>query len=325
MSSPETSGRLDGRVVVITGAGRGIGREYALLAAEQGAKVVVNDLGASLDGATVGPSPAQEVADEIRAAGGSAVADGNDVSSWEGAKAMIDLALTEFGGLHVLVNNAGIMRDRMLFNMSEQEWDAVISVNLRGHFCPTRHAAAYWRQESKEGRDSDRVVICTSSVSGLHGAVGQVNYGTAKAGIASFTQLIDRELNERLGVRAYAIAPGARTRLTLSTPHAAKTVGLAAPDGEWDSKSPANVAPFVIWLAAEGCPMPSGNVFGVAGDRVDLYRSWSRVAAIEAGHRWTLDELDDYAKELIASVEGRAVSVVEAAETAASQPGRAAS
>jgi NAD(P)-dependent dehydrogenase (short-subunit alcohol dehydrogenase family) len=229
---------------------------------------------------------------------------------------MVDRAITELGGLHVLINNAGIMRDRMIFNMSVEEWDAVIAVNLRGHFCPTRHAAAYWREESKEGRAADRVVICTSSVSGLHGAVGQVNYGTAKAGIASFAQLVDRELNERLGVRAYAIAPGARTRLTLSTPHTARTVGLPAPDGEWDSKSPANVAPFVTWLAAEGCPMPSGQVFGVAGGRVDLYHSWRKAATIEAGHQWTLGELDESAKELIANVAGRAVSVVDAASKA---------
>jgi NAD(P)-dependent dehydrogenase (short-subunit alcohol dehydrogenase family) len=317
------SGRLDGRVVIVTGAGRGIGREYALLAAAEGAEVVVNDLGASLDGSEVSQSPAQEVVDEISAAGGSAVADGNDVSSWDGAKAMVDRAISEFGNLHVLINNAGIMRDRMLFNMSEQEWDAVIAVNLRGHFCPTRHAAAYWREESKAGRGADRVVISTSSVSGLNGAVGQVNYGTAKAGIASFAQLVDRELNERVGVRSYAIAPGARTRLTLSTPHAAKTVGRVPPEGEWDSKSPANVAPFVVWLAAEGCPMPSGNVFGVAGGKVELYHSWRRAAAIEAGHRWTLDELDESAKELIANVAGRAISVVEAADKAAVQPGGA--
>ncbi|MFK0283139.1 SDR family NAD(P)-dependent oxidoreductase [Streptomyces sp. NPDC090499] len=308
--------RLDGRVVIVTGAGRGIGKEYALLAAAQGAKVVVNDLGASLDGATIGQSPADEVVEEIRSAGGVAVADGNDVSSWDGSKALIDRALDEFGDLHVLVNNAGIMRDRMLFNMSVEEWDAVIAVNLRGHFCPTRHAAEYWRGQSKAGRNADRVVIATSSVSGLHGSVGQANYGTAKAGIATFAQLVDRELNERYGVRSYAIAPGARTRLTLSTPHAAKTVGLQAPEGEWDAKSPANVAPFVIWLAAEGCPMPSGNVFGVAGGRVDLYHAWRKAVTIDGEHRWTLDELDEAAKELIAGVGGRSTTVVESATKA---------
>lgn len=307
------SERLKDRVVVVTGGGRGIGKEYALLAAQLGAKVVVNDLGASLDGATVVDSPAHQVVDEIRAAGGTAVVDGNDVSSWEGAKAMIDRAVTEFGDLHVLINNAGIMRDRMLFNMDVEEWDAVIAVNLRGHFCPTRHAAAYWREQVKQGKQQDRVVISTTSVSALRGAVGQANYGAAKGGLATFAQLVDRELNERYGVRSYAIAPGARTRLTLSTPHAAKTVGLEAPEGEWDSKSPANVAPFIMWLAADGCPMPSGNVFGVSGGRVDLYQPWQRAHAIEADHRWTLEELDTAAKELIDHVPDRVTSVVEAA------------
>ncbi|WP_127817811.1 SDR family NAD(P)-dependent oxidoreductase [Microbacterium sp. CPCC 204701] len=307
------SGRLRGRVVVVTGAGRGIGREYALLAAEHGASVVVNDLGASLDGATVEDSPAAHVVDEIRAAGGRAVADGNDISDWEGAKALIDRAVSEFGDLHVLINNAGIMRDRMMFNMSVEEWDAVIAVNLRGHFAPTRHAAAYWREEEKAGRGADRVVISTSSVSGLRGSIGQVNYGTAKAGIATFAQLVDRELNEKYGVRSYAIAPGARTRLTLSTPHAAKTVGLAAPEGEWDSKSPANVAPFVIWLADAACPMPSGNVFGVAGGKVELYKTWSIAEQIDGEREWTLEELDEAVRPLLDAAPSRVRSVVEAA------------
>jgi len=309
------SGRLGGRVVVVTGAGRGIGREYALLAAKHGASVVVNDLGVALDGAAEGMSPADEVATEITAAGGKAITDDHDVSDWDGAAALIDRAVTEFGDLHVLINNAGIMRDRMLFNMSAEEWDAVIRVNLRGHFCPTRHAAAYWRQQAKNGRQGDRVVISTSSVSGLHGSVGQINYGTAKAGIASFAQLIDRELNERFGVRSYAIAPGARTRLTLSTPHAAATVGLSAPEDGWDDKGPANVAPFVVWLAAPGCTMPSGTVFGVWGGRVELYRSWRKAAEIAADHQWTLDELDQAAPELVAQAAQRTQSVVEAATT----------
>lgn len=310
------TGRLDGRVVVVTGAGRGIGREYALLAARHGAAVVVNDLGASLDGATVEESPAHQVVEEIRSFGGRASADGNDVSDWDGAKAMIDRAISEFGDLHVLINNAGIMRDRMLFNMGPEEWDPVIAVNLRGHFAPTRHALAYWREQDKAGRGADRVVVATSSVSGLKGSVGQANYGTAKAGLATFAQLVDREMNEKYGVRSYAIAPGARTRLTLSTPHAARTVGLEAPEGEWDSKSPANVAPFVVWLAAEGCPMPSGNVFGVAGGKVELYRTWSVAEQIDGGHQWTLDELDSAAAPLVAAAPRRVTSVVEASTSA---------
>lgn len=295
------SGRLDGRVVIVTGAGRGIGREYALRAAAEGAAVVVNDLGTSLDGTLDGQTPADSVVEEIKAAGGRAAANQNDVASWDGAEALVNQAIEEFGDLHVLINNAGIMRDRMLVNMSLEEWDAVIGMNTRGHFCPTRHAAAYWRDQSKSGDEQDRVVINTSSVSGLHGNVGQANYGTAKAGIATFTNMISREL-ERYGVRAYAIAPGARTRLTLSTPQANQTVGAAAPDDVWDEKSPANVAPFVTWLAADGCPMPTGNVFGVAGGRVDLYHSWAKGHTVTNDHMWTMDELDVVAKELIEHV-----------------------
>lgn len=307
------NGRLEGRVVVVTGAGRGIGREYALLAARHGASVVVNDLGASLDGATLEESPAHQVVKEIVDAGGKAVADGNDVSDWDGSKALIDRAVSEFGDLHVVINNAGIMRDRMLFNMSPEEWDAVIKVNLRGHFAPTRHAAAYWREEAKAGRAADRVVIMTSSVSGLHGSVGQANYGTAKAGLATFAQLIDREMNEKYGVRSYAIAPGARTRLTLSTPHASKTMGSGITDGGWDEKSPSNVAPFVLWLADATCPMPSGNVFGVHGGKVELYRTWNIIEEIDGHREWTLEELDDAVAPLLEAVPPRALSVVETA------------
>lgn len=307
------SGRLDGRVVVVTGAGRGIGREYALLAARHGASVVVNDLGASLDGATLEESPSHQVVREIVESGGKAVADGNDVSSWEGAKSLIDLAISEFGDLHVVINNAGIMRDRMLFNMTQEEWDAVIAVNLRGHFAPTRHAVNYWRNEAKEGRDADRVIISTTSVSGLRGSVGQANYGTAKSGLATFAQLVDREMNEKYGVRSYAIAPGARTRLTLSTPHAAKTMALEVPEGQWDEKSPANVAPFVMWLADAECPMPSGNVFGVAGGKIELFETWSVAEEIDGQREWTLDELDDAVAPLIEAIPARRLSIVETA------------
>lgn len=306
------SKRLDGRVVIVTGAGRGIGREYALLAARSGAKVVVNDLGTSLDGTSDGTTPADALVEEIRAFGGTAVANRNDVATWDGAEALVKQAIEEFGDLHVLINNAGIMRDRMLVNMTLEEWDAVIGMNLRSHFCTARHAAAYWREQSKAGVQADRVVINTSSVSGLHGNVGQANYGTAKAGIASFTGLLDREL-ERYHVRSYAIAPGARTRLTLSTPNAAKTVGLEVPEGVWDEKSPANVAPFVLWLAAEGCPMPSGNVFGVAGGRVDLYHSWRKAVTITNDHTWSFEELDEAAPVLISQVVERIATVSETA------------
>lgn len=312
------SGRMQGRVVIVTGAGRGIGREYALRAAAEGASVVVNDLGTSLDGTLDGQTPADSVVNEIRTAGGEAVANRDDVASWDGAEALVNQAIDTFGDLHVLINNAGIMRDRMLVNMSLEEWDAVIGMNLRSHFCTARHAATHWRAQSKAGVEADRVVINTSSVSGLHGNVGQANYGTAKAGIASFTNLISREL-ENYGVRAYAIAPGARTRLTLSTPQAKHTVGLEAPEDVWDEKSPANVAPFVVWLATEGCPMPTGSVFGVAGGRVDLYHSWAKAHTIESDHMWTMDELDVSAKELIDRVVPRIPTMAEQARARAAE------
>lgn len=316
------SGRLNGRVVIVTGAGRGIGREYALRAAAEGACVVVNDLGTSLDGTLDGQTPADVVVEEIIAAGGRAVTNRNDVASWDGAEAVVKQAIDEFGDLHVLINNAGIMRDRMLVNMTMEEFDVVIGMNLRSHFCTTRHAAEYWRDQAKAGNHQDRVVINTSSVSGLHGNVGQVNYGTAKAGIASFTNMISREL-ERYDVRAYAIAPGARTRLTLSTPQANKTVGLAAPDDVWDEKSPANVAPFIAWLSADGCPMPTGNVFGVAGGRVDLYHSWAKGHTVTNDHMWTLDELDVAGKELMAHVVPRIPTMREQAEARAAAAAKA--
>ena len=204
---------LEGRVAIVTGAGRGIGREHALLFAAEGAKVVVNDLGGSTDGAGADTSPAQQVVDEIVAAGGSAIANFDDVADWDGARSMVEQAVDTFGDLHVLVNNAGILRDRMLVNMSAEEWDAVIRVHLRGHFCPTRWASAYWREQSKSGREGKRSVINTSSASGLFGNSGQTNYGAAKIGIATFSMIADGELR-RYGVRVNAIAPAAATRLT---------------------------------------------------------------------------------------------------------------
>ena len=220
-------GALDGRIAIITGAGRGIGREYALLFAAEGAKVVVNDLGGSLDGSGDDVSAAQQVVDEITAAGGQAVANHDDVTDWEGGKRLVDTAIETFGDLHVLVNNAGILRDRVLVNMSEAEWDAVIHVHLKGHFVPTRHAAAYWREQTKAGKEVKASVINTSSTSGLLGNPGQTNYGAAKAGIAAFTTIAATELT-RYGVRVNALAPNARTRMTVETPGLADIV--AAPD-----------------------------------------------------------------------------------------------
>jgi NAD(P)-dependent dehydrogenase (short-subunit alcohol dehydrogenase family) len=276
---------LEGRVAVITGAGRGIGREHALLFAAEGAKVVVNDLGGSTDGTGADASPAQQVVDEITAAGGEAVANYDDVSDWDGAKRMVDQAVTTFGDLHVLVNNAGILRDRMLINMSPEEWDVIMKVHLRGHFCTTRWAATYWREQSKEGKTDKRSVINTSSTSGLFGNVGQTNYGAAKTGIATFTSIADSELG-RYGVRVNAIAPAAATRLTA-------TVAPDRPEtapGEWSAMDPANIAPFVAYLATEDCPI-HGRIFLVSGGKVHLFQPFAVIDSVEKNGLWTVAEL----------------------------------
>ena len=276
---------LDGRVAIVTGAGRGIGREHALLFAAEGAKVVVNDLGGSTDGAGADTSPAQQVVDEIVAAGGSAIANFDDVADWDGARSMIEQAVDTFGDLHVLVNNAGILRDRMLVNMSAEEWDAVIRVHLRGHFCPTRWASAYWREQSKSGREGKRSVINTSSASGLFGNSGQTNYGAAKIGIATFSMIADGELR-RYGVRVNAIAPAAATRLTSGL-----SPDVTEPPGEgWSPTGPENIAPFVAYLATEDCPI-HGRIFLVAGGTVRLFQPFSIIDAIEKEGLWSVGEL----------------------------------
>jgi NAD(P)-dependent dehydrogenase (short-subunit alcohol dehydrogenase family) len=276
------TGALEGRVAIVTGGGRGIGRQHALLFAAEGAKVVVNDLGGNPDGTGSDASPARQVADEINAAGGQAVANHDDVTSWEGARALVQTAVDAFGDLHVLVNNAGILRDRMLVNMSEEEWDAVVKVHLKGHFCPTRHAAGYWRERSKDGHKVSASVINTSSASGLFGNVGQANYGAAKMGIAGFTMIASREL-QRYGVRVNAIVPAARTRLTGGE-------GPRASEG-FDDMDPANVSPFVGYLATADCPI-TGRAFLVWGGQVQLFQPWAIVDKIEKKDaRWTIEEL----------------------------------
>ncbi len=276
---------LTGRVAVVTGAGRGIGRAHALLLAAEGAKVVVNDLGGQTDGTGSDPSPAQQVVGEITAAGGSAIANFDDVADWDGAKRMIDEAVATFGDLHVLVNNAGILRDRMLVNMSAEEWDAVIRVHLRGHFCPTRWAAAYWREQSKSGREQKRSVINTSSASGLFGNPGQTSYGAAKIGIATFSMIADSEL-ARYGVRVNAIAPAAVTRLTSGL----SPEGSEATTDEWSPIAPANIAPFVAYLATEDCPI-HGRIFLVSGGTVHLFQPFSIIDAIAKDGLWSVGEL----------------------------------
>jgi NAD(P)-dependent dehydrogenase (short-subunit alcohol dehydrogenase family) len=282
-------GALDGRTAIITGAGRGIGREHALFFASEGANVVVNDLGGAVDGSGDDRSQAQQVVDEVTAAGGKAVANTDDVCDWEGGKRLVDTAVETFGNLHILVNNAGILRDRVLVNMSEAEWDSVVHVHLKGHFVPTRHAAAYWRARTKEGHEVKASVINTSSTSGLLGNPGQSNYGAAKAGIAAFTVIAAEEL-VRYGVRVNAIAPAARTRMTEQTPGLSDIVRAPRDAAEFDSWDPANVSPLVAYLATESCPA-TGRVFFVQGGQVRLFQPWTMTESIDKDDRWTVAEL----------------------------------
>lgn len=273
---------LEGRVCVITGAANGIGREHALLFAREGAKVVVNDLGGATDGSGADTSAAQVVADEITAAGGEAVASTDSVADFDGAKRIVDAAVEAFGDLHVVVNNAGILRDRMLVSMGEDEFDAVIAVHLKGTFNVTRHAASFWRQQEKDGISQPRNIVNTSSGSGLHGNPGQTNYAAAKAGIAAMTIVNSLEL-KRYGVRANCIAPIARTRLTLQTPG----MGDAMANPLFD---PENVSPLVAALARADCPF-NGQVFSVYGGSVGLYAGWSIDSEVESDERWSVDSL----------------------------------
>lgn len=289
------AGICDGRVVIVTGAGRGIGRSHAIEFAAQGAKVVVNDLGASVDGTGADAGPAHEVVEAIEAMGGEAIANGEDVSDFDGAKRMIDAAIERFGRLDVLVNNAGILRDRMLVNMTVEEWDAVIRVHLRGTFSPAHHAAAHWRELAKAGQTNDARIINTSSSSGIYGNPGQANYGAAKAGIAAFTIITAMELG-RYGVTVNAIAPGALTRMT---------EGLASNDGvtpkadEFDARSPDNIAPLVVWLGSPESAEVTGRVFNVAGGRISVAEGWSAGPGVDKGDRWDPAELGKVIPDLV--------------------------
>lgn len=259
----------EGRVAIVTGAGRGIGREHALSLASQGAKVVVNDLGGNVDGSGGDLSPAQQVVEEIKAMGGEAVANGDSVSDYEGAFRMITTAIETFGDLHIVVNNAGILRDRMLFSMTEAEWDAVVNVHLKGTFAPTRHACAYWREQSKAGKPVSGRIINTSSVSGIYGNPGQTNYGAAKAGIAAFTNIAALELG-RYGVTVNAVAPVALTRMTEGLGPAPES------DEEREARSPRWIAPIVTWLASEQSAGVSGRVFEASGQTLAIAEGWVR-------------------------------------------------
>ena len=282
-------GALDGRVCIITGAGRGIGREHALLFASEGAKVVVNDLGGALDGSPEDGTPAEQVAAEIVAMGGEAIANHDNVADWDGAKHMIDQAVETFGDLHVLVNNAGNLRDRVLVNMSEDDWDAVIHVHLKGHFAPLHHAANYWRDQTKAGKDVKASVINTSSTSGLLGNPGQGNYGAAKAGIAALTIIAASELG-RYGIRVNALAPNARTRMTESAPGLVDLVKEPEDAAAFDVWDPANISPLVGYLATESCPS-TGKVFFVLGGTIRNFQGWTLTETLETDDRWTVAEL----------------------------------
>ena len=282
-------GSLDGRVAIVTGAGRGIGREHALLFAAEGAKVVVNDLGGAVDGSGDDRSAAQQVVDEIAAMGGQAVANSDDITDWEGGKRLVDAAVETFGDLHVLVNNAGILRDKMLVNMSEAEWDSVVHVHLKGHFVPTRHAAAYWRERTKAGQEVRAAVVNTSSTSGLLGNPGQANYGAAKAGIGAFTVIAAQEL-VRYGVRVNAIAPAARTRMTEQTPGLADIVAAPNDPSVFDVWNPANVSPLVAALSVADLPV-TGKVFFVQGGQVRLFAPWTMTETLQKDSRWEVAEL----------------------------------
>jgi NAD(P)-dependent dehydrogenase (short-subunit alcohol dehydrogenase family) len=276
----------EGRVVVITGAGNGIGREHALLFAETGAKLVVNDLGGSRDGTGHSEAAANLVCEEIKALGGEAVPNYDDVSDYDAAVRMIQQAIDTYGTIDVLVNNAGILRDRMLVNMSIDEWDAVIKVHLRGTFCPTRHAAEYWRNRNKAGEDNDARIICTTSSSGIYGNPGQTNYGAAKAGIAAFTIIDGMEL-ERYGITVNAIAPGALTRMTEDlNPNRPQPK-----EGEWNSFGPENIAPLVVWLGSPESREVNARVFNVAGGRISVAEGWTYGPGEDHGAKWDPNEL----------------------------------
>ncbi len=287
-------GICDDRIVIITGAGRGIGRCHALAFAAEGAKVVVNDLGAEVDGSGSSTGPAGEVVDDIRAMGGEAVANGDDVSSWEGAQRLVNTAVESFGGLDVLVNNAGILRDRMLVNMTEEEFDSVIKVHLKGTWATTRWAGAYWRERVKAGEPNDARVINTSSGSGLYGNPGQTNYGSAKSAVATLSIIAGKEL-ERYGVTVNAIAPGARTRMT-------EGLGFGAVEvkpGEFDAFAPENISPLVVWLGSTESRAVNGRVFNVMGSTISVAEGWHRGPQADKGDRWEPAELGPVVNDLL--------------------------
>jgi NAD(P)-dependent dehydrogenase (short-subunit alcohol dehydrogenase family) len=291
------AGICEGRVVIVTGSGRGLGRAHALELATHGARVVVNDLGCELDGSGGGTGPAGEVVAEIRAAGGAAIANGDDVADFDGAGRMVAAAMEAFGGLHAVVNNAGFVRDRMFANAAEDEWDAVVRVHLKGHFAVARHAAAHWRDQAKAGELVDARIINTSSGAGILGSVGQAAYSAAKAGIATLTLVQAAELG-RYGVTANALCPAARTRMT----EGVFTEMMATPDqpDAFDAMAPENVSPLVAWLASAQSAHVTGRMFEVEGGKVGLATGWQHGPTVDKGARWDAAELGPVIDDLVA-------------------------
>ncbi|NLU68366.1 SDR family oxidoreductase [Streptomyces sp. HNM0574] len=289
------TGLCTGRVVIVTGAGRGLGRAHALAFAAEGARVVVNDLGVGLDGSGEVAGPARQVADEIRALGGEAVAHGGDIATGEGAASLVATALESYGRLDTLVSNAGFLRDRMLVNLDEDDWDAVLRVHLKGHFLPLKHAAAHWRAEAKAGRTPEARVIHTSSGAGLLGSVGQGNYAAAKAGILGLTLVAAAEMG-RYGILVNAVAPAARTRMTEQT--FAET--MAAPgEGGFDAMAPGNVSPLVVWLGSAASAGVTGRVFEAEAGRITVMDGWRPGPTADKGARWTPAEAGDTTRKLL--------------------------
>ena len=288
------TGLCDGRVVLVTGAGRGLGRAHALAFARAGARVLVNDLGVAEDGSGSSSGPAHEVAEEIRAAGGEATVNGADVADWQQAGMLVQAALDQFGRLDVVVNNAGFVRDRMFVSCSEEEWDAVLRVHLKGHFCVTRRACDHWRAESKSGRAVDARILNTSSGAGLQGSIGQSAYSAAKAGIAALTLVQAAEL-ARYGITANAIAPSARTRMT----EGAFAEMMKKPDEGFDAMDPANVSPLLVWLASAEARDVTGQVFEVAGGKISIADGWRTGPEVDKGTRWEPDEIGAAVHELL--------------------------
>ncbi|MFF3337341.1 SDR family oxidoreductase [Streptomyces flavidovirens] len=291
------TGMCAGRVVVVTGAGRGLGRAHALAFAAEGAQVVVNDLGAGPDGAGASAGPAQRVVEEIAAAGGEAVAHGGDIATAGGAASLVTTAVETFGRLDTLVNNAGFLRDRMLVNLDEDDWDAVVRVHLKGHFLPLKYAAAHWRAQAKAGREVAARVVNTSSGAGLLGSVGQGNYSAAKAGIVGLTLVAAQELGP-YGVQVNAIAPAARTRMTEQT--FAETMAAPGADGEFDAMAPENVSPLVVWLGSAASAGVTGRVFEAEAGRITVMEGWRPGPTADKGARWTPAEAGGAAARLLA-------------------------